>query len=88
VGKGYTGSTAAAVTKADITCDVFSSKTHLRIHHPVATLSHRTNQRLDRHCRLDRQYEVTGDPHEGFLSRSQIALLLRRVDRSPVFDTL
>jgi hypothetical protein len=41
------------------------------------------------HCRrLDRHYEVTLDAHEGFLILSQIALLLRRLDRCQLFDTL
>ena len=35
------------------------------------------------HCRrLDRHYEITLDAHEGFLVLSQIAVLLRRLDRS------
>jgi hypothetical protein len=33
-------------------------------------------------------YETTLTAHEGFLLLSQIALLLRRLDRSQLFDTL
>ncbi len=41
------------------------------------------------HCRrLDRHYEITLDAYEGFLILSQIALLLARLDRSQLFDTL
>lgn len=48
----------------------------------------RTNGRIN-HCRrLDRHYEATIDAHEGFLILSQIAPLLRRLDRSQLFDTL
>ena len=37
--------------------------------------------------RIDRHYETTFTAHEGFLILSQIALLLRRLDRSQLFDT-
>ena len=48
----------------------------------------RTNGWIN-HCRrLDRHYEVTLTAHEGFLYLSQIALLLRRLDRTQLFDTL
>lgn len=48
----------------------------------------RTNGWIN-HCRrIDRQYEVTLEAHEGFLHLSQIALLLRRLDRTQLFDTL
>jgi hypothetical protein len=41
------------------------------------------------HCRrIDRHYETTLIAHEGFLYLSQIALPLRRLDRSQLFDTL
>ena len=45
------------------------------------------------HCRrIDRHYETTLAAHGGFLYLSlylsQIALLLRRLDRSQLFDTL
>lgn len=41
------------------------------------------------HCRRhDRHYEFTLKAHEGFLVLSQIALLIRRLDRSQLFDTL
>jgi hypothetical protein len=45
-----------------------------------------TPQPTDNH--LDRHYEVTLDVHEGFVLLSQIALLLRRLDGSQLFDTL
>jgi transposase len=48
----------------------------------------RTNGWIN-HCRrLDCHYEVTLAAHEGFLILSQIALLLRRLGRSQLFDTL
>ena len=41
------------------------------------------------HCRrLDRHYEIILTAHQGFLILSQIALLLRQLDRSQLFDTL
>lgn len=41
------------------------------------------------HCRrIDRHYETTLIAHERFLYLSQIALPLRRLDRSQLFDTL
>ena len=48
----------------------------------------RTNGWIN-HCRrLDRHYETTLTAHKGFLLLSQIALLLRRLDHSQLFDTL
>jgi hypothetical protein len=41
-----------------------------------------------RKWRRDRHYEITLQAHEGFVYLSQIALLLRRLDRSQLFDTL
>lgn len=41
------------------------------------------------HCRrLDRHYEATPKTHEGFPYLSQIALPLRQLDRTQLFDTL
>jgi len=48
----------------------------------------RTNGWIN-HCRrIDRHYETTLTAHKGFLYLSQTALLLRRLDRSQLFDTL
>jgi transposase len=47
-----------------------------------------TNGWINRSRRLVRQYETTLAAHEGFLTLSQIALLLRRLDRDQLFDTL
>jgi hypothetical protein len=42
-----------------------------------------------KHCqRLDRPYEVTLTAHEELPTLTPIALLLRRLDRSQMFDTL
>ena len=59
------------------------------VHRPATALgSRRTNGWID-HCRrLDRHYETTLTTHQGFLTLSQIALLLRRLERSQLFDTL
>jgi L-alanine-DL-glutamate epimerase-like enolase superfamily enzyme len=38
--------------------------------------------------RLERDHEITFDAHQGFLVASQIAILLRRLDRCQLFDTL
>jgi hypothetical protein len=41
------------------------------------------------HCRrIDRHHEATLTAYEGFLILSRIALLLRRLDRAQLFDTL
>jgi hypothetical protein len=48
----------------------------------------RTNGCINHRRRIDRHYETTPTVHEGFLILSQIALLLRRLDRSQLFDTL
>lgn len=47
----------------------------------------RTNGWINHRRRIDRHYETTLAAHEGFLYLSQIALL-RRLDRSQLFDTL
>jgi len=65
------------------------TQTRPRVHPPAAPLGRRTHQRSINHCRrLDHLYEVTIATHERFLILSQIALLLRRLDRSQLFDTL
>jgi hypothetical protein len=38
--------------------------------------------------RIDRHYETTLQAHERFVYLSQIALLLTRLDRNQLFDTL
>jgi transposase len=48
----------------------------------------RTNGSINHNRRLVRQYENTIEAHERFLVLSQIALLLRRLDRAQLFDTL
>ncbi len=91
VDKGYTGTTVAeAAAKAGVTVDVVSGPKPGRgfIVQPRRWVVERTNGWIN-HCRrLDRHYEITLDAHEGFLILSQIALLLRRLDRSQLFDTL
>ena len=89
--QGYTGSNVAdAAAKAGVRVDVVSGPKPGRgfIVQPRRWVVERTNGWIT-HCRrLDRHYEVTLDAHEGFLILSQIALLLRRLDRSQLFDTL
>ena len=89
--KGYTGSTVAdAATKAGVSVDIVSGPKPGTgfIVQPRRWVVERTNGWIN-HCRrLDRHYEVTLTAHEGFLVLSQIALLLRRLDRTQLFDTL
>jgi transposase len=91
VDKGYTGSTVTdAATTAGVTVEIVSGPKPGRgfIVQPRRWVVERTNAWIN-HCRrLDRHYEVTLDAHEGFLILSQIALLLRRLDCSQLFDTL
>jgi transposase len=88
---GYTGSIVAqAAIKAAVSVDVVSGPKpgHGFIVQPRRRVVERTNGWIN-HCRrIDRHYEVTLAAHEGFLILSQIALLLRRLDRSQLFDTL
>ncbi|MGO9509954.1 MAG: IS5 family transposase [Mycobacterium sp.] len=89
--KGYTGvAVADAAAKAGVTVDIVSGPKpgHGFIVQPRRWVVERTNGWIN-HCRrLDRHYEITLTAHEGFLMLSQIALLLRRLDRSQLFDTL
>jgi transposase len=89
--KGYTGEKVrAAATKAGVTVDVVSGPKsgHGFIVQPRRWVVERTTGWIN-HCRrLDRHYEVTLIAHQGFLVLSQIGLLLRRLDRSQLFDTL
>jgi hypothetical protein len=48
----------------------------------------RTNGWINHHRRLGRQHETTLTAHEGILTHSQIGLLLRRLDKGHLFDTL
>jgi putative transposase len=89
--KGYTGRTVVeAPTKARVSIDIVSGPKPaggFRVQ-PRRWVVERTNGWIN-HCRrLDRHYEATLAAHEGFLILSQIALLLRRLDRSQLFDTL
>jgi transposase len=91
VDKGYTGSAvAAAAAKAGVSVEIVSGPKpgHGFIVQPRRWVVGRTNGWIN-HCRrIDRHYETTFTAHEGFLILSQIALLLRRLDRSQLFDTL
>jgi transposase len=91
VDNGYTDSIVAqAAIKAAVSVDVVSRPKpgHGFIVQPRRWVVERTNRWIN-HCRrLDRHYEVTLAAHEGFLILSQIALLLLRLDRSQLFDTL
>jgi transposase len=90
VDKGYTGSTVAdAAAKAAVTVDVVSGPKPGRgfIVQPRRWVVEPTNGWIN-HCRRpDRHHEVTLAAHERFLILSQIALLLRRLDRTQLFDT-
>jgi transposase len=91
VDKGYTGSTVPdAAAKAAVTVDVVSRPKPGRgfIVQPRRWVVERTNGWINNCRRLDRHYEVTLTANEGFLILSQIALLLRRLDRSQLVDTL
>ncbi len=91
VDKGHTGQTVTgAAARAGVTVDVVSGPKpgHGFIVQPRRWVVERTNGWIN-HCRrIDRHYETTLTAHEGFLYLSQIALLLRRLDRSQFFDTL
>lgn len=89
--KGYTGTTVAdAAQRAGVGVEIVSGPkpaSGFRVQ-PRRWVVERTNGWIN-HCRrLDRHYEVTLTAHEGFLYLSQIALLLRRLDRAQLFDTL
>ena len=89
--KGYTGQTVThAAAKAGVSVDIVSGPKsgHGFIVQPRRWVVERTNGWIN-HCRrLDRHYEITLTAHEGILILSQIALPLRRPDRSQLFDTL
>ena len=91
VDKGYTGqAVTTAATKAGVTVEVVSGPKpgHGFIVQPRRWVVEHTNGWIN-HChRIDRHYEMTPVAHEGFVYLSQVALLLRRLDRSQLFDTL
>lgn len=89
--KGYTGTTVAeAAQRAGVSVEIVSGPkptSRFRVQ-PRRWVVEHTNGWIN-HCRrIDRQYEVTLETHEGFYYLSQIALLLRRLDRNQLFDTL
>jgi len=89
--KGYTGTTPAeAATAAGIKLDIVSGPKPADgfIVQPRRWVVERTNGWINHHRRLVRQYETTLAAHEGFLILSQIGLLLRRLDKGQLFDTL
>lgn len=91
VDNGYTGQAhTTAATKAGVTVEVVSGPKpgHGFIVQPRHWMVERTNGWIN-HCRrIDRHDEMTLAAHEGFVHISQIALLLRRLDHSQLFDTL
>jgi len=89
--KGYTGQAVAdAATRASIDLEVVSGPKPAGgfVVQPRRWVVERTNGWINHHRRLVRQYETTTTAHEGFLLLSQIGLLLRRLDRGQLFDTL
>jgi len=89
--KGYTGTAPAeAAAKAGIDLEIVSGPkpTNGFVVQPRRWVVERTNGWINHHRRLVRQYETTLTAHEGFLMLSQIGLLLRRLDRGQLFDTL
>ena len=91
--KGYSSSSttvAEAATKAGVSIDIVASSkpaSGFQVQ-PRRWVIERTNSWIN-HCRrLDNHYEISLAAYEGFLILSQIALLLRRLDRSQLFDTL
>ncbi len=89
--KGYTGKTVTdAAQRAGVSTAIISGAKpgHGFRGQPRRWVVERTNGWINHGRRLDRHYEVTLTAHEGFLILSQIALPLRRLDRSQLFDTL
>lgn len=89
--KGYTDTNVAdAAAKAGVSVDVVSRPKpgHGFILQPNRWVVEHTNGWINPCRRPSRHYEVTLDAHEGFLVLSQIALLLQRLDRNQLFDTL
>ena len=89
--KGYTGTApAGAAAKAGIDLEIVSSPkpTNEFVAQPRRWVVERTNGWINHHRRLVRPYETTLAAPEGFLILSQIGLLLRRLDKGQLFDTL
>jgi len=89
--KGYTGTAPAeAATKAGIDLEIVCGPKPVGgfVVQPRRWVVERTNGWINHHRRLVRQYETTLTAHEGFLMLSQIGLLLRRLDKGQLFDTL
>jgi len=89
--KGDTGTAPAeAAAKAGIDLDIACGPKPVGwfVVQPRRWVVERTNGWINHHKRLVRQYETTRAAHEGFLVLSQIGLLLRRLDRGQLFDTL
>ncbi|WP_218045997.1 transposase [[Mycobacterium] fortunisiensis] len=91
VDKGYTGqAVTSAATEAGVTVEVVSGPKpgHGFIVQPRRWVVEPTNGWIN-HCRhIDRHHDMTLVAHEDFVYLSQVALLLRRLDRSQLFDTL
>jgi transposase len=89
--KGYTGpAVATACEKAETELDIISGPKPAGrfIAQPRRWVVERTNGWINPSRRLIRQYETTHAAHQAFLTLSQIALLLRRLDPDQLFDTL
>lgn len=89
--KGYTGQAVAqAARRHGVDVEVVSGPKPAGgfTVQPRRWVVERTNGWINHHRRLVRQYETTTTAHEGFLVLSQIGLLLRRLDRGQLFDTL
>ncbi len=89
--KRYTAQTVtSAAAKASVTVDVVSGPKpgHGFIVQPRRWIVEPTNGRINHYRRIDRHYETTPTAHQGSAYLTQIALLLRRLDRSQLFDTL
>jgi transposase len=89
--KGHTGATVAeAAQRAGVSVDTVSGPQPARGFQvqPRRWIVEHTNGWNNHYRRLDRHYEVTLLAHEGLLILSQIALLLRRLHRSQLSDTL
>ena len=56
--------------------------------HPRRWVVEPTDGWINHYRRIDRHYDITLAAHEGAVYLSQIALPLRRLDRSQLFDTL
>ena len=89
--KSYTGTAPAeAAAKAGIDLEIISGPKPAGglVVQPRRWVVERTNGWINHHRRLVRQYETTLAAREGFLMLSQIGVLLRRLDRGQLFDTL